>query len=506
MGLKQLQAPVDELVDSGVDTLFYCVGDTRVLLYDTKVGERWGHNISDWSTSVWLRSHVSLEMAREKGIDPLEVLCRRALEKDIRFIPTLLLGTQAWEDRSTTFHGRCSDFCFDHPEYCIDLENGDRRFNYNIPEVRAERIAVIEELLTQYPTDGIKLALGGGQPLCKQDEVDEFRDTLTAWLRDIRQIADRAAEQQDRKKAIVCQIPSVWDACWNTGLDVSTWLKEGLADWLVVFTLDPVGQLDQDMPLEPFVGEARKYDRKVFAGLMPSIQNDWNRGATKEMMHAAAANAYDQGVDGVALLSYYPVSYPWDDNDYGVIRHMGHPDLLERKDKQFRARSKTQRDGDREMNPHGYARPLPATLTAGAQGPDIPVRTADDLPTASQEGCLQSAVLSVRVTDVSPEDELRFYLNGRELDLAWAELNDYTFRMGYLRPEAGSGPYYWFDFALPEDSLPNPGPNVVRVDLVKRADAMAKLLPVTVRDVEILIQYRPHRHYSRRFQRHPISP
>ena len=39
------EEPIDELVDLGIDTIAYAVSDCSVLLYATKVGERWGHNV-----------------------------------------------------------------------------------------------------------------------------------------------------------------------------------------------------------------------------------------------------------------------------------------------------------------------------------------------------------------------------------------------------------------------------------------------------------------------------
>ena len=45
MGERQYVECIDELVDLGIDTISYVVGDCAVLLYDTKVGELWGHNV-----------------------------------------------------------------------------------------------------------------------------------------------------------------------------------------------------------------------------------------------------------------------------------------------------------------------------------------------------------------------------------------------------------------------------------------------------------------------------
>lgn len=503
MRVRQWREPVDELVDTGVDTLLYCVGDTRVLLYDTKAGERWGHNTSDWNTTVWYRSKVNLEMARAAGIDPLRVVCERANEKGIRILPTLLLDTQAWEDRAKTFHGRCSDFCFDHPKYCIDYEGGNYRFDYNLPEVRAERLEIIEEILTGYPCDGIELSYFSFTPFCKPEELEEFRNTLTEWMREIRSIADSAAKEQGREKTIAVRVPAVWEGCQAIGLDLLRWVGDGLVDWVICYTADQGEQIDQDMPLEPFAQAVCGSKCTLFAAITNEIGNDWYLAATREMHHAAAANAYSQGVAGIALYGFWPKAYPYDDSDLGTIRHMGHPDLLERKDKRFRVRSTTGRVFAKDEAPLGYRRPLPVTLEVGRPGPEVPIRVADDVAAADNEGCLDSVTLTCRVTEICPTDTLRFFCNGQELPLELARVEDYTYKIGYPRLEARIGAHYWFDFLLPRGHWPKPGVNALRVDLVEREPALHRFMPVTVHDAEIWVRYRPHRNAPRRFERYP---
>ena len=53
MGVRQFVEPIDEVLDLGIDTISYVVGDCSVLLYDTKVGERWGHNVDLANHEVW---------------------------------------------------------------------------------------------------------------------------------------------------------------------------------------------------------------------------------------------------------------------------------------------------------------------------------------------------------------------------------------------------------------------------------------------------------------------
>lgn len=515
MGIRQFREPVDELVDSAADTLIYCVGDTRVLLYDSKVGEHWGHNLTDWNMTVWHRAHVNLQLAIKEGIDPLRVVCERANEKGIRILPHLILPSQAWENRAVAFHGRASDFCFDHPEYAIGLEGvelpdtetlSDKYpFDYNLPEVRAERFRIIEELLTNYPTDGIELDWFTFKPVCSPGSVDGFRNVLTGWMGEIRETAERAAREQGREKTIAVRVPAIWEGCWDQGFNLKQWFEDGIIDWIIPNSAGGGEQLDQDMALEPFVEEAHSNGCKVFASFSANIGNDWYYGATKEMYHAAAANAYSQGVDGVRLDNFWPVSYPWGAEDYDIMRGMGHPDLLERKDKRFRARSQRGEGSPEDPGAFGCRRPLPLTLTKGKPGPEIPIRVADNLHTAEKDGCIDSVVLSTRVTDIGPEDELEFFLNDEQLPLEWARKDDYTYKIGYVRMHARIGAHYWFDFNLPESHWPLVGHNYLRVNLNKRTQALEKMVPVTVHDAEITIRYRPHRNAPKQFERFPDS-
>ena len=50
---QQYVEPIDELLDLGIDTITYAVGDCSVLLYDTKVGELWGHNVDLTNHPIW---------------------------------------------------------------------------------------------------------------------------------------------------------------------------------------------------------------------------------------------------------------------------------------------------------------------------------------------------------------------------------------------------------------------------------------------------------------------
>ena len=75
MDQRKYGEPIDEVLDLGVDTIIYVVGDCSVLLYDTKVGERWGHNLDLCNHAIWYRAGINARLMIEAGRDPLRVVC-----------------------------------------------------------------------------------------------------------------------------------------------------------------------------------------------------------------------------------------------------------------------------------------------------------------------------------------------------------------------------------------------------------------------------------------------
>ena len=90
MGERQYVEPIDELVDLGIDTISYAVGDCSVLLYDTKVGERWGHNVDLTDHQIWYRAGMNAETLIESGTDPLMLVCEHAKKRGFQFLAHIL--------------------------------------------------------------------------------------------------------------------------------------------------------------------------------------------------------------------------------------------------------------------------------------------------------------------------------------------------------------------------------------------------------------------------------
>ena len=496
--------PIDELVDLGIDTISYAVGDCRVLLYDTRAGERWGHNVRKTHHLIWYRAGRNLERFIADGHDPLRVVCDRAHALGFTFVPNLLLGMQH-QERVEVTDCRCSDFCFDHPEYQVGPEpdflearwDDPSRFSYAIEEVRKNRLAVIEELVGAYPTDGIELNLFDYAPFLARREIPAHTDTFTQFVRDARALCDRAAEEQGRPKRLILRASSSLSGAKRLGIDLETMIRERVADTVLAMPPHKSGFPEPNpRGVAELVEAGREAGVRVVTGIQTTIRHDAYASATREMQAAQAANGYAAGARGVFFATYYPSGYPYSDSDLANLRFMGHPGLLAHRDKHFFVRQGPNAPDD-SPGDYGSPHPLPVELAEGKRGTPQSLFVSDDLAAWHAKGELARCELRLRLLNTVETDTFEVYLNDRRIPREHQEWVDWTYA---IRPMLGNTPmaqYYWITVDLMRlGPLPGVGENSVRVDL-KTHDPRA-VPPVMLHDVELVVQYRDHRHAPRR--------
>ena len=158
-------APIDDVAGTGVDTFVYGFGAGLTMYHNTKVGETWAEHLIKagistfsepdiWNSLPFWRAYSNIKSLRDRGLDILELLTDRAHEK----------GLQMWGSIRTN-HGQNpahidtadnSTFKIEHPELHFETARG-YLFNWVYPEVRAERLALIEEAVTDYDLDGMEI-------------------------------------------------------------------------------------------------------------------------------------------------------------------------------------------------------------------------------------------------------------------------------------------------------------------------------------------------------------
>ena len=229
MRLEDAWIPIDEVAGTAVDTFSYCVERGDGAFYPTKVGKMFA--VEDGKPRaeqnyVWRAAACMLSLM-ERGLDPLRVLVDRAHEHGLDFIANL---------RLQRFGGM-------YPE--LEIENGGA--GWAEERVQDLKYDVLHELVTEYPIEGVELDFTAafserGFFYFSDGGTPENTAAMTEW---VRRVGGDGALAAGRASGLVgARIFPTEKGNLEQGLDVRTWLGEGLLDFVVpvayIYTvLDP---------------------------------------------------------------------------------------------------------------------------------------------------------------------------------------------------------------------------------------------------------------------------
>ena len=500
MQKKEFEAVVDDIAGTPIQALMFCLGDGRTLLHDTQAGEFWGEHVDQWTHLIFRRTYQNVKGLIDRGVDPLQTVCDRAHRKGILFYPTLLMqlesgvrGGGGYDIRSSTFRmdnkqldiGARGDLDPDFPGYhCAD---------YKHQRIRDERFAIIDEVLTKYPVDGIELHMNFWPYYFHPNEIDAGREIMTAWIAKVY----AAVKQSGSTRELVISIPANINICRSRGLDPEEWIRQGIVDVLVAQTpalpklMDPNSTLlvYEEWLLKDIrvlVETARGSNCRVHATIDSHLDSDRLAEAPIQMIRAAACNYWAQGIDGLYVCQWHG-NWPFDSSFYEKLRELPHPDIMDAKDKFYHIPT-----ASRRYRKPGLTAQLPVPLQKN-QPVKLELTINDDLPRWDAVGRVHQVLLRFRVMNVTELDRLQFRLNGKVLpDTSLRKINA-MYRMSAPRYRTGSG--YWFIYRLHRDHWPNKGQNTIEVSLVARDPG--RLSEAIVRDVELETKYLMGKNFHR---------
>lgn len=509
--LEQWFMPVDELLGTMVDTLVYSLGGGNIFLHDTKAGTLWGDLEEEqggrvWNHLIWYRVSESVRQLIKEGYDPLRVVVERAHEKGVEFIVSLRMNTSL--ESTSLGTGRLDRFRRDHPEYQIgEFPEGagppsaSHCLDFTYKEVRDERLAIIREVCELYPIDGFEMAMEypAFSTFFKPNEAEAKQKIMTDFIRDVRRIVDEASDP-NHQIVLAARIPPTIEGCRNIGLDVETWIREGLLDIVAPMSVEMRHDMliDMNLPLEEWVKVSKETDCQVYGCISALVNDDRMVNPTVEMYRAAASNYWHTGVDGIYLLQFWSRGWPLTAEDYVVLREVGDPDVIRYKDKHYWVCT-----GPRDQTYFPYPRQLPVVLEEMPRGlgKTIRFKFSDDIASSVKMDILRQVKLRLRILNITPNDELSFKLNGDLLPEELCQRLDFTYK---LRSPIGAlerrlRGHYVFEFDLTHGPLPVKGWNKVTVNLERRDPKFgasgSKEIDVILHDVELLIRYRIARNY-----------
>lgn len=200
----------------------------------------------------------------------------------------------------------------EHPEYRLkpgSLRGADLVQNWAVPEVRAQKLALIRELCENYDLDGLELDFLRTYSYFRLEEtpLEQRRSIMTDFVREVRTLLDQTT-RNGRRRWLCARVPCHLPALDVLGLDLKSLVAAGLDmvnasehyfttqqhDLATIRTQTQGAALYFELCHTLWKGDkvARGYDAFPF------------RRATREHLHTSAHLAYARGADGISLFNF----------------------------------------------------------------------------------------------------------------------------------------------------------------------------------------------------------
>ncbi len=276
--------------------------------------------------------------------------------------------------------------------------------DYGRPEVRDHYFDIIRDVCERYDIDGVELDFLRN-PIYFRPNMEGravtagHLDTMTAFVRRIRTMADAIGRPRGKPILISARVPNMLAACQYIGLDVESWVEQDLLDLII-----------PSIEFTPFTGDitgmvALGHSRQVL--VYPCIGGPHQPGAGGigfAGWAGAATNAWANGADGIVTFNEFDPQHP-------AWRIIGEADTLRAADKVYAVDNLNPRVTRMHEHVIDRAGRLPMPLEWG-QNTDIRLPAGEDM--AQRRGRI-ALLLLAKIESCSMSDRVTFTLNGTVL-------------------------------------------------------------------------------------------
>jgi len=302
---EDLHKEVDLLAANGVDIYTQDVFTGQVCLYRSK----------HCSTPM---SHNSPKAQRlmEAGVEPVQVFADRCHHNGMKFIPSMRMNDR---HHRGLYEHMMSDFVRDNKRWWLREYAGG--LDYSYPQVREWMLNIVEELVQRFDVDGVEFDYIRYFYLFPTNESLRKQPILTEFMGKAREILDKEGKKKGRKLLLGAWTPQTIEECHNIGLDVPTWIREGLLDYICPTDYDCP---DYNAPYEDFAELTRQSDCYLYPGAQPfPARFRYFRTLMSPCSYRGLANNfYTLGADGVSAYNYM---YHWCQR--GGLHYVGSQDM-----------------------------------------------------------------------------------------------------------------------------------------------------------------------------------
>jgi len=303
VGPDDLRRWVDMLADSGVDTLLQDVYNQGYTVY-------WRSDSFQYDQR---EQHQKFLPMLDAGIQPLQVLLDHSRKRDMTF----LAGFRMNDNHPLPVY---ADFIESHPEWQLtdpreESYRQGKPLDFTFDEVREFVFEVMREVVTRFDVDGLEMTFRefGYFPF---PEGRDRAPLMTDLVRRVRGLLDERSESAGRRILLGARVFSSIEESLDMGLDVATWIAEGLIDYL---SPEDTMFSDFNAPYAEFGALTRNSRCMLYPGLnrwtsrrRRRLQETESRGAMTPSNHTALAQTfYGAGADGISLYNHFcPMPFP----------------------------------------------------------------------------------------------------------------------------------------------------------------------------------------------------
>lgn len=312
------------------------VGLPDGVIYPTNVGTNFSKYVDEVAELTWPNNKnlpsegTVLNKLYEAGTDPLTLTIEACRKRGVLIVADYRMNAEDYYANSY----RMSDFGRAHPEYRIP---GTGCLDPAIPEVYQHRMQIFTEVAQNYDIDGIELDFRRWFHMISNPLENHI--ILTQMVRDVRKMLDETAHRKGRPPMLLGvrvgpmlkgdfvrgEFPGAMygeptnSSCEKLGLDVKTWVDEGLVDYICPTTFNPLGL--------PKTKEFANLVQNTQIGVYPTISqwpcgsqggpailgqpdNAETRRLYRDDVCKEALKCYADGADGISLFNWWPDWYP----------------------------------------------------------------------------------------------------------------------------------------------------------------------------------------------------
>lgn len=383
-----------------------------VRLYRSKAGQEWPLGITE-----------KLFGKGPDGLDDYIAFCRKN-----GYEAFWAMRTNDTHDAAATPHGEerwnSNLWKQSHQELLFGKRDGPTppfgnwtAYDYAQSVVREKVFEVVSEVGENYPLDGLVLDFFRHLPTFKStawgasEASNEERAALTSLLRRLRDMRDAVGAKRGKPLLLAVRTPDTFEYSRALGLDLETWMKEGLID---IWITPGYFRLQEWVDI---VKLSHRYDIPVWASMDESrVQGRDNRNSL-EAYRARIMNAWRAGVDAVWIFNYF--HFPGSP-EFQLLKEAGEIKTLAFTDKVYVPDDLGPKytgfylaNGvDYVRRPKTFAPKDPDSLKPG-DSRQVELRVGDDLSSASAHGFEVTPTL--RLQAEAGQDDLLIELNDRPL-------------------------------------------------------------------------------------------